>query len=161
MTVTRWNTPFLRDFVSLRDAMDRLFEESFVSPERLLAGTGGSARIMPLEIVETPDDVVVRALVPGVTPDNLDVQYHQGVLTLKARTETPQAHDDWTWHVREFGYGEMTRAISLPRPIDVERAEASFENGILTLRLPKSDQAKPKQIKVTPGQAQISAGAQS
>jgi len=161
MTVTRWNSPFLRDFVSLRDAMDRLFEESFVSPDRLFSGTAGSARIMPVEIVETPDDVVVRALVPGVTPENLDVQYHQGVLTLKARTETPQAHDDWTWHVREFGYGEMTRAISLPRPIDVEHADAAFENGILTLRLPKSEQAKPKQIKVSASQGQIGAGAAS
>ncbi len=146
--MTRTVTPFMRDFVSLRDAVDRLFEQSFVSPERLYQASATS-RPMPLEIYETPDELVVRALTPGVTPDQLDVQYQQGVLTLRARTETPGAHDDWVWHVREFGYGEMTRTITLPREIDVDRAHASFEHGVLTLRLPKAEEAKPRQIPVT------------
>src|SRR5918998_4473682 len=123
MAIQRWN-PFLRDFVSLRDAVDRLFEESFVSPERLLATAGGGTRPMALEIYETPDQVVVRALTPGITPENLDIQYDQGTLSLRARTETPAAHDDWTWHLREFGYGEMTRAIRLPVEIDADRSRA-------------------------------------
>ena len=156
MTIQRSN-PFLRDFVSLRDAVDRLFEESVVSPDRLFSWSGVGTRAMPLEIYETPDELVVRALTPGVKPDALDVQYHQGVLTLRARTETPQAHDDWTWHVREFGYGEMVRTISLPRQIDAEKANATFEHGILTLRLPKAEGAKPRQIPVT-GAAQLSSG---
>jgi HSP20 family protein len=155
--MTRTATPFMRDFVSLRDAVDRLFEQSFVSPERMFQTAAQTSRPMPLEIYETPDDIVVRALVPGVSPEALDVQYHQGVLTLRARTETPSAHDDWTWHLREFGYGEILRSISLPRPIEVDRAEASFTDGILTLRLPKSEQAKPRQIKIVP-QAQLSSG---
>ena len=147
MAIQRWD-PFLRDFVSLRDAVGRLFEESFVSPERLFSTVGGGTRPMALEIYETPDQLVVRALTPGVMPQDLDVQYHDGVLTLKARTETPAAHDDWTWHVREFGYGEMTRSIRLPVEIDADRAEARFAHGILTLSLPKAEQAKPRQIKV-------------
>ena len=158
MTIQRSN-PFLRDFVSLRDAVDRLFEESVVSPDRLFSWSGVGTRAMPLEIYETPDELVVRALTPGVKPDALDVQYHQGVLTLRARTETPQAHDDWTWHVREFGYGEMVRTVTLPRDIDIDRAEANFVDGILTLTLPKAEQAKPKQIKITPQQGQIESGA--
>ncbi len=155
MTVTRWN-PF-RDFVSLRDAVDRLFEESFVNPDRLFSVTGVAARAMPLEIYETPDQIVVRALCPGVKPDGLDVSYQQGVLTLRARTQAPAAHDDWTWHLREFGYGEMTRTIALPREVDADRAEAHFVDGILTLTLPNAEAAKPKQIKIE-AQAQIGAG---
>ncbi|HET7678317.1 MAG TPA: Hsp20/alpha crystallin family protein [Candidatus Limnocylindrales bacterium] len=146
-TIQRWD-PFLRQFVSLRDAVDRLFEESVVNPDRLFSWTTAGARTMPLEIHETPDDIVVRALVPGVSPEALDVQYQQGVLTLRARTETPSAHDDWIWHLREFGYGEMTRTVSLPREIDVDQAQATFEHGVLTLRLPKAAEAKPRTIRV-------------
>ena len=161
MTMQRWN-PFLRDFVSLRDAVDRLFEESVVSPDRLFTWGVSGSRPMPVEIYETPDDLVVRALTPGVAPENLDVQYQQGTLTLRAKTEPPQAHDDWTWHLREFGYGEMTRTFTLPRKIDAERAEASFQHGILTLRLPKAEDAKPRTIRIaggtTGGNEQIAAG---
>lgn len=150
MTMQRFNlNPFLRDFVTLREAVDRLFDESFVSPTRALSWSGTGNRPMPLEIYETPDDIVVRALTPGVTPDQLDVQYQQGVLTLRASTETPSAHDDWTWHVREFGYGEMIRTVTLPKEIDVDRANATFEHGVLTLRLPKAEQAKPRQIEIS------------
>ncbi len=158
MTMQRWN-PFLRDFVSLRDAVDRLFEESYVSPERLFTWGTTTARPMPVEMYETPDELVVRALTPGVSPENLDVQYQQGTLVLRAKTEPPAAHDDWTWHVREFGYGEMTRTFTLPKDVDADRAEASFEHGILTLRLPKVEEAKPKTIRIGTGQSgQIEAG---
>lgn len=156
MALQRWS-PFFRDFVSLRDAVDRLFEESFVNPDRLFSWTGITARTMPLEMYETPEEIVVRALVPGVAPDKLEVSYQQGVLTLRAQTETPPSQDDWVWHFREFGSGEMIRSISLPKAVDPDRAQATFENGILTLRLPKAEHEKPKQIKVT-AVAQIAGG---
>jgi HSP20 family protein len=139
----------LTDFVTLRDAMDRLFEQSVIDPGRLLSAAGTPTNMaMPLEVMATPDELVVKALLPGVSPDGVDVGYHQGVLTLKAKTETPQAQEDWTWYVREIGYGEVTRSISLPVEIDVDRAQSTFENGILTLHLPKAEAARPKQIKV-------------
>jgi HSP20 family protein len=153
-TTQRWN-PFMRDFVTLRDAVDRLFEDSIVAPDRLLSSATRGQRPMAVEICETPDELVVRALVPGVTPENLDVEYHEGTLSLRARTETPAAHDDWTWHVREFGYGEMARVISLPKQIDVERAQAMFRDGILTLHLPKAASAKPRHIKVVSADASV------
>ncbi len=158
MTLQRWD-PF-RDVMTLRDAVDRLFEESFVNPDRLFSLIGRGSRPMPLEVYETGDELVVRALVPGVTEDNLDVQYQQGMLTIRAKTETPAAHDDWTWHLREIGYGEMTRTLTLPREIDVDHAQASFKDGILTLHLPKAPEARPKQIKVSSA-AQIGAGSKS
>lgn len=142
-------SPVFQDFVTLRDAMDRLFAESFVDPAHLLS-VGGTARTMPLEVYETPDSLVVKALVPGIAPDSLDVQFNQGVLTIHAKTEPPQAHDDWTWFIREIGYGEYTRSLSLPTQIDVDGVQTGFENGILTLTFPKAEAARPRQIKVTP-----------
>jgi HSP20 family protein len=156
MTGTTLN-PF-RDFVSLRDAIDRLFEESFVSPERLLSWTTIAAgRTLPLEVYETPDDIVVRALVPGMDPEDLDVQVHQGLLTLRAKAKAPEAQDKWTWHVREFGYGEVVRQVALPKGVDVDQVRTTLEKGILTLTLPKLAEARPKQIKVV-AQPQIAAG---
>ncbi len=147
----------LRDFMSLRDAMDRLFEESFVGPGNWNSWTQNGTRYMPLDIYETPDEIVVRALLPGVSTDGLDVQYHNGVLSLRARSESPELAEDHRWLVREIAPGETIRQVNLPREINVDHAQASFENGILTLVLPKTEEAKPKQIKVNPT-AQIGAG---
>ena len=158
----------LREFTTLRDAMDRLFEDSFVNPGNLysLAGNAGS-RYLPIDVYETPDEFVVRAHVPGVTPDGLEVNYQQGVLTLRATTEQPKVEDSWRWYVREIGAGEVTRQITLPREIDVDHATANFENGVLTLKLPKSAAAKPRKITIgagsesSNGHAQIESGPQS
>jgi HSP20 family protein len=157
--VVRTLTPRFQDFVTLRDAMDRLFQESFVDPARLLSADGAS-RTMPLEVYETPDVVVVKALVPGVSPSGLEVTCQDGMLTLRATTEAPQAHDDWTWYLREIGYGEFRRSIRLPAKVDVDAADASFQNGILTLTLPKAAEAKPTRIPVTAA-ARLGAGSAS
>jgi HSP20 family protein len=151
-------SPLFQDFVTLRDAMDRLFEQSFVDPTRLLS-FDGSPRSMPLEVYETPEAVVVKALVPGVTPEQLDVTYDRGILTLHAKTETPAAHDDWTWHLREIGYGEYSRAVNLPTAVKIDDVQTDFQNGILTLQLPKAEEARPKQIRITPAK-QLTSNAQ-
>jgi HSP20 family protein len=157
--VTRLPSPIFRDFVTLRDAVDRLFEESFVDPVRLLS-IGAGSRTMPLEIHETPDAVTVKALVPGVSPSDLDVTFQEGVLTIKARTETPQASDDWNWHLREIGYGEYSRSVSLPTKVDVDKVDSRVENGILTLTMPKAAESRPTRISINPA-AQITAGSQA
>jgi HSP20 family protein len=158
MTLTGFRP--LRDFMSLREAMNQLFEDSLVGPGHWLTWSSAGTRYLPLDIYETPDEIVVRAMVPGVTPDNLDVQYHQGVLYLRARTTAPDVQESWRWHVREIGYGDTVRQISLPREIDVDQARASFDNGVLTLQLPKTPAAKVKQIKIESA-PQITAGTNS
>jgi HSP20 family protein len=157
--VTRLGSPMFRDFVNLRDAVDRLFEESFVDPGRLLS-IGAGSRTMPLEIYETPDVVTVKALVPGVSPSDLEVTVQDGVLTIRAKTETPQASDDWNWHLREIGYGEYSRSVNLPAKLDVDKADSRIENGILTLTLPKSAESRPTRISIQPA-VQITAGTQA
>jgi HSP20 family protein len=167
MTLTTGFRP-LRDFMTLRDAVDRLFDDSFVNPGNWysVAGSGGS-RYLPIDVYETPDELVVRAYVPGVSPDELEVNYQQGVLSLRATTEAPETQDGWRWYLHEIPSGEVTRQISLPREIDVDQAKANFENGVLTLTMPKSAGSKPKKISIGTGartgngQGQLGSGSQS
>jgi HSP20 family protein len=153
------NSP-LRDFMSLRDAMDRMFEDRWVSPGSWLTWSSAGTNYLPLDIYESADDIVVRAVVPGVSADGIDIQFQGGVLTLRARSEEPAIPEGATWLVHEMAPGEFIRQVTLPRAVDADKAETSFENGVLTLTLPKTADAKPKQIKVEVAK-QIGAGAAS
>jgi HSP20 family protein len=99
-------------------------------------------------------------VVPGVSADGIDIQFQGGVLTLRARSEEPAIPEGATWLVHEMAPGEFIRQVTLPRAVDADKAETSFENGVLTLTLPKTADAKPKQIKVEVAK-QIGAGAAS
>jgi HSP20 family protein len=141
------NSP-LRDFMSLRESMDRLFEDRWVSPGSWLTWSSAGTNYLPLDIYETADDIVVRAVVPGVSADGIDIQFQGGVLTLRARTDEPAIPDGSTWLIHEVTPGEYIRQVTLPRAVEADRAHTTFENGVLTLTLPKTADAKPKQIKV-------------
>jgi len=138
----------LRDFMSLRDAMDRFFDDRWVSPGPFLTWAGAGTQSLPIDIYETPDDIVVRALVPGVKPENIDIQYQGGVLTLRTKTEPYELEQGATGIVNEISVAQAIRQVNLPRTVQVEQATTSIESGVLTLRLPKTADAKPKQIKV-------------
>lgn len=138
----------LRDFMSLRDGMDRLFEDRWVSPGSWLTWSSMGTNYLPLDIYETADELVVRAVVPGVEPDGIDIQFQGGVLTLRAKSDEPALPEGSTWIAHEVMPGEYIRQVTLPRTIDADKAHTSFENGVLTLVLPKTADAKPKQIKV-------------
>ena len=138
----------LRDVMSLRTTMDRLFDAAWVGPGSWLTLGRVATPDLPLDVSETPDEFVVRALVPGVKPEAIDAQYHDGVLTLRTKFEESVAPEGASWLCREIGAGEAIRRIALPRAIDIDRATTSFENGVLTLTLPKAPDAKPRQIKV-------------
>lgn len=138
----------LRDFMSLRDAMDRFFDDRWVSPGPWLTWAGAGTQSLPIDIYETPDDIVVRALVPGVESQDIDIQYQGGVLTLRTRVEPYELEQGATGIVTEISAGQAIRQVSLPRTVQVDQATTNIENGVLTLRLPKTADAKPKQIKV-------------
>ncbi len=146
----------LRDFMSLRDGMDRLFEDRWVSPGSWLTWSPGT-NYLPLDIYETSDEIVVRAVVPGVAPEGIDIQFQGGVLTLRAKGEEAAIPEGANWLVHEVMPGEYIRQVTLPRAIDADKAETMFEHGVLTLVLPKAADAKPKQIKVGSAR-QIGAG---
>jgi HSP20 family protein len=147
----------LRDFMSMRDAMDRMFEDRWVSPGNWLTWSSVGTNYLPLDIYETADDIVVRAVVPGVSADGINIQFQAGVLTLRAKSEEPEIPEGSTWLVHEVTPGEFIRQVTLPRAVEADGAKTTFENGVLSLTLPKSADSKPKQIKVE-ATKQIGAG---
>lgn len=143
--LVRWDP--LRDMVSLREAMDRLFEESFVRPRSWLAPVEGVVRLA-LDIFESDDDVVVQASIPGVKPEDIDISVTGDTLTIKGETQEEKEEKTGNYHLRERRYGAFQRSISLPTQINADKAKAEFEHGVLTLTLPKVEEVKPRSIKI-------------
>jgi len=156
MALMQWNP--LSEFVSLREAMDSLFNESLVRPAGMLGRAIGN---QAYDLYETEDRIGCRFAVPGVRPDDVEVTVNRGVLTVKGRyPQVSNEQQGWSWHVRGLPQsGEFTYSFSLPASVDADRAEATFEHGILTLTLPKAEAAKPKRIPIG-GQPQEQAQAQ-
>lgn len=148
----------LQEFTPLWDAMDRFMTDSFTTMRGWPDWQSNRPRTLPLEMYETPEQFIVRAYAPGVTPDDLQVEFDNGVLTIRAKSEVPELQDDWKAYLAEFPYGEFVRQLRLPRMVDVDLIESTFEHGILTLRLPKTAAAKPKRIEIK-APAQLGSGA--
>ena len=143
MAITRWD-PF-RDMVSLRDAMDRLFEESFIRPTtRFLGREAGPA----MDVYETENEVVVKCTLPGVQPGDVDITMTGETLTIKGEIKADETVKSDSYYLQERRYGSFSRSITIPVPVVADKAEAKFENGVLTLTLPKAEEVKPKSIKV-------------
>jgi HSP20 family protein len=147
MSLTRFDP--LRDFVSLREAMDRLLEDSVIRPAGWIADGHGGA--FPVDLFETGDAYVLKATLPGVTPDELDINATAGGVSIKAEVKPDAEVKDQAWLLRERRFGVFQRSFSLPTEIDANKVDASFENGILTLMLPKAEAVRPKQVKVKTG----------
>jgi len=135
----------LREMVSLRDAMNSLFQESFVRPIGLL---GEGPAMLPLDIAENENEFIVKASLPGVKPEDVQITAHGDSLTIRGEIKEEQEKKDEHYHLRERRVGQFMRTVTLSTPISAEKAQAHFENGVLTLILPKAEEAKPKQIKV-------------
>lgn len=139
--LVRWN-PF-EEMTSLRDAMNQLVAESFVRPR------GGSNAMQPaVDLYETDGEYVLKVSAPGLKPDNFEITAQQNVLTIQGHTQEEQQEEGARYHVREQRFGEFLRTVRFPTPIDAERIQASLSNGILTIRVPKSEAAKPRRISV-------------
>lgn len=142
--ITRWE-PF-GELMSLREAMDRLFEESLVRPRHFLAPffTEGVA----VDMYQTDDDVVVKATVPGVKPEELEISVTGDVLTIRGEVKQEEEIKKENYIRQERRYGAFCRQLPLPVSVNVDKAKAEFENGILHLVLPKAEEVKPKAIKI-------------
>jgi HSP20 family protein len=145
MATTMHLEPF-RDFVSLREAMNSLLEDSFVRP---LAPGASAVRAFPVDIYQTENELVVRASVPGVRPEELSIAVLNGVLTLKGETKPHSIEGNGQWLRQEIGHGAFERSFELPFRVQAEKAQAHFEHGLLTVTLPKAEDAKPRQIKIS------------
>lgn len=145
MAIVQWD-PF-REMISLRDAMNSLLQESFVRPGGM-AGDGGGPAPLPLDVAENENEFVVKASLPGMRPEDVNITVQGDTLLIRAESKAEQEKQADQWHLRERRIGAVQRAVSLTAPIDSNRAQASYEDGVLTLTLPKAEQARPRQIRI-------------
>jgi HSP20 family protein len=179
--ITRYD-PF-REALSLRRAMDQLFEQSVVQPGLM---PGSSSLMAPMDVCETKNGYEVDVALPGVRPEDIELLVNQNTLTIRGRYSHQNEHQDqpqgqrqgeqsqqqsqpqWgqqpgrtgrhrqghTWLSREIVSGEFERTVTFPRPIDTNTIQTKFENGILTILLPVTEESRPKRITITGGQSQ-------
>ena len=146
--LARWE-PF-RDLSSLQDRIDRLFEDSLARFRMPFGGEAleGTAWSPAVDIVETDNEIVVTADVPGIDPKEVDIQVQNGTVTLKGERKFESDVKEDNYRRVERVYGSFVRSFSLPLTVDSDKVEAEYRNGVLELRLPKKPEAKPKQVKV-------------
>jgi HSP20 family protein len=147
MTIVRRPSPF-GELLSLRSTMDRLFEEGFVRPRTWAAFDGGPG--LPLDVTATPDEIRVEASLPGFKPEDVEITVENGTLTISGQTKDERDERDGDYLLKEIRRGSFSRTVSLPEGLEPDKASATFENGVLTLRIPRAEQVKPGQIRITP-----------
>ncbi len=143
-TLVRWD-PF-REMMQLQQAMDRLFESELAST--LPLWRQGGAWALPLDVIETDDEFIVKASLPGINPDELDISLTDNVLTIKGEIKAEEEAENVRYHLRERRFGMFQRSISLPVPVNADKVEAVYENGVLVLHIPKAEEVKPKHIAI-------------
>jgi len=146
MSIVRWEP--LRDFMTLREAMDRLFEDSFVG-RRPREWAPALESTLALDMYQTEDATVIKSSVPGIKPEEIDISITRNTLTISGKCKEEEEIKEENYIRRERRYGSFSRSVVLPEGLEPDKAEASFEDGVLTLTIPKAPEAKPKVIKVT------------
>jgi HSP20 family protein len=147
--VTRWD-PF-QDVLSLREAMNQLVEESFVRPTAG-AGRGGQGYVPALDLSETEEGYLVEAAVPGLKPEDLEITVENNVLTIKGEIRQEAEEKKRNFHRIERRFGSFHRTIGLPTTVKADAIQASLNNGVLRLEIPKAEEVKPRRISVNVNQ---------
>jgi HSP20 family protein len=141
--LTRWEP--VREMMTLREAMDRLFDDAFTRPVNLRDGGWSSPAI---DMYQTDDEVVIKAALPGFKADEVQINVTGDVLTLRGEMKHEEEQKDKAWHIREQRWSSFERSIALPTDVKADKAAADYENGILTVTLPKAEEVKPRTITV-------------
>jgi len=141
----RWEPA--REMMTLRDAMDRLFDDAFTRPLRMY--DGGQMSMPAVDMYQTDNEIVVKAAVPGAKADDVQINVTGEVLTIKGEFgEKEEEVKEKAYHLRERRWGMFERTIALPTDVIADKAKAEFENGILTITLPKAEEVRPKTISI-------------
>jgi HSP20 family protein len=152
--MVRWDP-----FADLRTTMDRLFDEGFSRPWRFLPVQEQQEWAFPIEMSESEHEIDVKAALPGVKPEEVEISVTNDVLTIRAEHREESEDKKKDYYRREIRYGTYHRSLALPVAVETEKADARFENGVLFLKLPKAEAVRPKQIKLTgDGKTAIEAG---
>lgn len=140
MAIQRWE-PF-REMMSLRDTMERLFEETMMRP------WAAGPTTIPIDLYQTDTDVFIKASLPGIRPENVEITCSGETCTIRGEIKAERETKREDYFLQERRYGSFSRTLTLPISVRTEQAEANFEHGVLTLRLPKSPEAQPRKIQV-------------
>lgn len=142
-SIIRWEPA--REMMTLREAMDRLFDDAFTRPLSL----GGNDWSVPaVDMYQTDNEIVVKAALPGIKADEVQINVTGEVLTIKGEVKQEDEVKEKAYHLREQRWGSFERSIILPTDVVADKAKADFENGILTITLPKAEEVKPRSITI-------------
>ena len=147
MAIVRWE-PF-GELMSLRQAMDQLVGESFVRPSQFLEMTGREAKPL-IDVYQTPTEVVVKASLPGVKPEDVKIEVQDGVLTLSGQHEEHKEKQEKSYLRRERHYGSFTRTMALPDGVDPKKIKATTKDGVVQITIPLPSESKKDPVTITP-----------
>ncbi len=144
--LVRWD-PF-REMVSVRNQMDQLVGDYLREPSGWHGNEKGGFRRLALDVYEDDNGYSVTASMPGIDPEELDVSFSENTLTIQGETQAQEVDESAKWHVRERQFGRYMRSITLPAAVNTDSIDAAYEDGVLTLTLPKAEEVKPRRIAV-------------
>ncbi len=138
----RWEP--MREMMTLREAMDRLFDDAFTRP----VGLSGVSAMPAIDMYQTGDEVVVKATLPGLKAEDVHITVTGETLTLRGEYKQENEQKETTYHIREQHSGSFERSLLLPTDVKSDKAKADFEDGILTITMPIAEEVKPKSITI-------------
>jgi len=148
MTIVRWEP--MRELSSLQSEMNRLFNSVFDTPSA--TGQGALRRWVPaMDLVESTDHFVLRADLPGLAEEDVQIEIEDGVLTVSGERKPEDGTKQEGYYRIERSFGSFSRSLTLPKGVDADNVIASFDRGVLEVRIPKPEKARPKRISITPG----------
>jgi len=158
MPIVRWEP--LRELSTLQNEVNRLFNTAFETPT---TGNGGTLRRwMPaMDLVETDDHFVLRADLPGMTESDVNIEIEDTVLTISGERRAEHEEKKEGFHRVERAFGSFARTLTLPKGVDPEAVAASFDNGVLEVRIPKPEVRKPRRISIAGGGQQTIEGSEA
>jgi HSP20 family protein len=147
MALVRWDTG--REVDTLQTEMNGVFDAFFGNRP----GNGGTARrwVPAMDLVEDKNDLVLRADLPGLSEDDVDIEVKDGVLTISGERKTEEKKEEEGYYRVERAFGRFSRSLSLPDGIDPEQVKAKFDNGVLEVRIPKPEERKPHRVSIGKG----------
>lgn len=145
MAITRYSNPF-SELQSFQDQIGRMFESTLNRNDdaSLMRGSW----IPPVDVAEEGDNLILKAELPGMKEEEIDIEFENGLLTLKGERSFESEKSERNYHRIERSYGKFVRSFNLPRSVDADAIQARYENGILEITIPKREEAKPRQIRI-------------
>jgi HSP20 family protein len=147
MTIVRRRSPF-GELMTLRQAMDRLFDDDSFRP--FSWGSVFEGPSLPLDVTTDADALTIEASLPGIKPEDVDITVENGTITISGKTAEERKAEEGSYLIQEIRRGTFSRSVTLPNGLEPDKAEATFEHGVLKLRIPKAEQVKPRQIRISP-----------